>query len=315
MKPKFDQFYTNPKIADKLVKKLFFLLPNVKNKIFIEPAAGCGNFIDALINHGIDEKNIIALDIDPKKDKRIKKKDYLKEHIEFNENHLIIGNPPFGRRGKMAIEFINKGLNEGNFVAMIVPKMFTRYSVQKQIKHDAKLIHQTTLDKNIFLVNNKQYDVNSIFQIWVNKSTPNILAIDQRIKKPLDNKIDDFSLFIHNNTKQTLKYFNKKKYKWDYAVARQGYYDYKKKIKTPNKLVENRQYLFIKPNNKKAEIILQKINFKKLANSKNTTILGFSNTDLISEYKKFLNYYELFSFKQENTEKFNKLIFDWNNCI
>lgn len=308
MNIKFDQFYTNPIIAEKLVKKIFTLFPSAKTKNFIEPSAGTGNFVKALKDCKII--NIKSYDIDPK-DESIIKKDYLKLKIRFNENNFIIGNPPFGYKAKLAVEFVNKGLNESNFVAMILPKTFKRYSIHKQIKHGAKLVYESELENDAFLVNNKAYNVGAVFQIWVNEQTKNVIASNKRILIPLENKNFDFTTFIHNNTKKTLKYFEKKFFKWDYAVARQGYYNYKQKIKNPKKLIKNRQYLFVKANNKAAKIILNFINYEFLANKNNTTILGFSNTDLIIEYKKILNYLNLWNFYKSNPKEFQNLKREW----
>ncbi|QBF34609.1 hypothetical protein EG856_01570 [Mycoplasmopsis phocirhinis] len=79
------------------------------------------------------------------------------------------------------------------------------------------------------------------------------------------------------------KYFDKDKYQWDFAVVRQGYYNYDEKISNPELLISNRQYIFIKYIENCSKEILNKINFTKLSNT-NTTIKGFSNTDLVAEY-------------------------------
>ncbi|MGY6172558.1 hypothetical protein ACW95P_04390 [Candidatus Mycoplasma pogonae] len=286
MNKNLDQFYTNPKICDKLVTKIFNLLPSTKNFNFIEPSAGTGNFIHALKKQNIRSNKIKSYDIDPKSEDIIKS-DYLKTKINYNKKNFIIGNPPFGKRAKLAIEFLNKGLNEADYVAMILPKTFNRFSVQKQIKKNAKLIYSETLEREAFLVDNKAYNVNCVFQIWVNENI--ILATkDKRLKSNLTNKDNqDFELFIHNNTDQTKKYFNKKIYKWDFAVVRQGYYDYNKKITKENELIPNRQYLFVKCNNEIAKKIIDLVDFEKLAKTTSTTVYGFSNSDLIKEYNKF----------------------------
>jgi hypothetical protein len=70
----------------------------VVNKKFLEPSAGCGNFLNYLNNY-------IALDIKPEDD-RIIKQDFLKWTTE-QDDLITIGNPPFGSRSKMAINFFN----------------------------------------------------------------------------------------------------------------------------------------------------------------------------------------------------------------
>lgn len=285
----FDQFYTNPRICERIVKEINNLFDLTKF-YFIEPAAGTGNFIDALYKIGIDIEKVKAYDIDPKSNSKILKQDFLKLDIskisKYKSKSMVISNPPFGKRCDLAIKFLNKSLEIADIVCMILPMTFTRYSVQSKIKSDAKLIYSINIPENSFLVNNCEYSVKCVFQIWTNKNVNLWLSDQRKVSNKLD--INDLKLYIYNNTNETLKYFNKKKYKWDFAVVRQGYYDYNEKITNPSKLKSNRQYLFIKCENKYIMDLINKINFKELAN-KNTTILGFSNSDLISQiYEKHI---------------------------
>lgn len=105
---------------------------------------------------------------------------------------------------------------------------------------------------------------------------------------------NDIELFVHNNTRETLKYFNKSKYKWDFAIHCQGYYDYNKKIINPDNLIQNRQYLFIKCKNKNIMKYIRKIDFNKLAKENSIIILGFSNSDFYNELYKLIIEEQLF---------------------
>jgi hypothetical protein len=166
-----------------------------------------------------------------------------------------------------------------------LPIQFKRYLEQKQINETSKLIFESDLlPKDCFIYKDKPYNVKSILQIWASLKNKKYDEFnDLRIKIAPVKSHKDFKLFIHNNTTNTLKYFNKKIYKWNFAVPRQGYYDYSKKITDPNKLIKNRQYLFVKYINPISKEIFKKIDFKKLSES-NTSIPGFSNSDVIKEY-------------------------------
>lgn len=280
-----DQFYTNPKISDYIVKKIDNMFSLKKFNIF-EPSAGTGNFIDSLYKIGIDIQNqCFAFDIEPKNNSFIKKQDFLKldtsSFAKNKKNNLVIGNPPFGKRASLAIDFINKSLDFADIVCLILPNTFNRYLTQNKILKDAKLIYSEPLPNNSFIVNDREYSVNCVFQIWVNKNFKTWLT-DKRLKNNNFNKIPGLEIYTHNNTKETEKYFDKNKYKWDFAIVRQGFYDYSLKITDPKDLVKNRQYIFIKTNNKYLLDLINLVDFKKLSN-KNTTIKGFSNTDLINE--------------------------------
>lgn len=297
MKNKLDQFYTNPKIVDELLNDLFSCFYSLRltpqNYFFVEPSAGTGNFIDGLYKIGIDINNqVFAIDIDPKNNEFIKKMDFfntnVKSYCHKNKTIITIGNPPFGKKGDMALEFLNKSLEYSDIVAMILPKTFRRFSLQNKIKKDAKLIFDKSLKSNSFLVNDREYNVNCCFQIWIN---PNIIVStsDLRLKKQIKSLENDIKLFIHNNTQNTLKYFDKQKYKWDFAIHRQGFYNYNELITDQSKLIKNHQYLFVKCNNKKILNIIKEIDFNLLAKKNSTTTFGFSNSDFYNEvYKKII---------------------------
>lgn len=90
------------------------------NDLFLEPSAGNGSFLNYLNNY-------VALDIAPE-DARIKKQDFL-SYTPSITNFITIGNPPFGKRSKLAIEFFNKASEMSNVIAFIVPVSFMKWSV------------------------------------------------------------------------------------------------------------------------------------------------------------------------------------------
>lgn len=280
-----DQFYTNPLVSDVLVKKTIELFPSVTDANFLEPSAGTGNFIESLIQNKIKKQKIMALDLEPRAKEtlgvKIEKANYFEKVIKKN-NLVIIGNPPFGSRGDLALKFLNKALKESNIVAMILPNIFNRYSLQSKVDQSAKLVYSQQLKEKSFILDDKSYGVKCVFQIWTKNI--NTYSKDLRIKEKPIIKHSDFETWIHNNTKQTLKYFDKNKYKWDFAVVRQGFYDYNEKITNPKKLIKNRQYFFIKYNNSEAKKVINEISFEKLSKT-NTQVLGFSTSDFVKEYR------------------------------
>ena len=280
-----DQFYSSSKAVkqtlDILNKKI-----DIKNSIFVEPSAGTGNFIDG-VKEIFPKNEWLAFDLEPKKD-YIKQQNFLELELPYNKKYITIGNPPFGYKSDLAIEFINKALDYSDIVCFILPIQFRRYNVHKRIREDAKLIYSSdNLESKSFIYLDKPYNVNCLIQIWVKNNERFKTKKDLRIKTPPDNKHPDFQLFIYNNTEVTRKYFDKKKYQWDFAVHRQGYYDYSVKITNKKDLNPKRQYLFIRPGNPKVKEILEKIDFTKLSNT-NTSVKGFSNTDLVAEYMKII---------------------------
>jgi hypothetical protein len=287
-----DKFYTNPDVVDKVIgilKELFEKYNlNINEFNFIEPSAGSGAFVEG-IKRNFDNPNIKAYDIDPEGE-NIEKADFLAITPIYSNKNIIIGNPPFGYKGSLAADFINKSSEWAPIIAFVLPIQYRRYNIQKRIYDNLKIVKSTkNLPKNSFTLSGAPYNVNCLIQIWVDKFSGYFLdEEDLRLYKPLPNKHEDFKLFIHNNTVGTLKYFNKDEYKWDFAVARQGYYDYNNKITNPEELQEHVQYLFVKYESEISKKIFEKIDFEKLSKV-NTSIPGFSNTDLVKEYVKVKN--------------------------
>lgn len=286
-----EQFYTSVDcvnyVMDSALKFLNQNNINISNKnVFIESAAGEGVFVNWLKQNKF--KNIQAYDLEPKAEGIIQK-DIHDLLIEYNQLNISIGNPPFAYKGELALYFLNKSLEFGDVVIFILPIQFNRWGIQKKIKENAKLIYSSKpLPKKSFIYKNKPYSVNCIFQIWVNDRPKFKNIPDLRIRVKPASKHPDFKAFIYNNTKTALKFFDKDLYKWDFAVVRQGYYDYTKKITNPNDLKPNRQYIFIKYLCPRAKEVFKHIDFKELAES-NTSIKGFSNTDLVAKYNEVID--------------------------
>jgi len=289
---KLDKFYTNDSVVNEVIDYLINLFKknsyNIEEYSFLEPCAGGGAFLNGLETK-LPKSKCISFDIEPE-DPRIEKADFLNLKPKFDEHRISIGNPPFGYKGDLAVSFINKCNEWGSIVVFVLPIQFRRYNIQKHVYNNMKLIYSSPdLPKKSFNLEGKPYNVNCLFQIWVDKLSGLFEDYeDVRLLEPLPNKHEDFKLFIHNNTVGTLKYFDKEKFQWDFAVARQGFYDYKHRITDPKELQKHIQYLFVKYNNEIAKRVFEKIDFDKLSHV-NTSILGFSNTDVVAEYIRIKN--------------------------
>ena len=64
----------------------------------------------------------IGLDIEPKCDEIIQQ-DYL-DWNRKNKKYIVIGNPPFGLRGQLALKFINHSNTFADYVCFILPQLF-----------------------------------------------------------------------------------------------------------------------------------------------------------------------------------------------
>ena len=158
-----DKYYTKietVKLCIDTIKKSI----NIKNnELIIEPSAGNGAFIDSIKSLS---NNYIFYDIYPENNEIIQQ-DFLKLNINKGNNKIhIIGNPPFGRQSCMTIKFIKKCCEFADSISFILPKSFKKDSMKKYFDLHFHLINQIDLPENSFIVNDTEYNVPCILQIW-----------------------------------------------------------------------------------------------------------------------------------------------------
>jgi hypothetical protein len=261
-----DKFYTKNEIAKDCINIIKKYIDISNSDLIIEPSAGSGVFIPFI--KPLSDNNLF-LDIIPE-NKEIIKQDFLDlEYVELLKKYKrihIIGNPPFGRQASLAIKFIKKCCLFSNSISFILPKSFKKDSMQKYFDKNFHLIYQCDLPLNSFLVNNIEYDVPCVFQIWILKN----IKRDDIIKVEPKN----FS-------------FVKKSENPDISFRRVGVNA--GIISTDINSKSEQSHYFIKFTNK----IVLKDNLKNLSNIKfnfNNTVgpKSISKQELISEFNKFI---------------------------
>lgn len=155
-KHNLDKFYTKSNVAVYFINKL-----NISEfDCIIEPSAGCGSFSKHI-------PNSLAYDLHPEFS-NIKKQDWLsldKKIFKKYNNILVIGNPPFGTQGNLALNFIKES-KFANKIAFILPKSFKKISIKNKIPSDFWLIYEEDVPKNSFTLLGEDYNVPCVFQIW-----------------------------------------------------------------------------------------------------------------------------------------------------
>lgn len=164
-----EQYYTKESISKFCVNATHERFPLNTFDMIIEPSAGTGSFIKALIpkiGSGSSNK-ILSYDIEPKY-KDIIKQDYLTTHFDVNRETkiLVIGNPPFGRQSSLAKKFIKHSCQFADVIAFILPKSFKKESMNNCFDLYFHKIYETNLENNAFIFENQEYSVPCIFQIW-----------------------------------------------------------------------------------------------------------------------------------------------------
>jgi hypothetical protein len=161
-----DKYFINKELAQNIFAKTQEIVSkyekNIDNYSWLEPSVGEGCLYDLL-----PENKRIGIDIEPLRSDIIKS-DYLKYKLP-DEKLIVIGNPPLGYRGVMALNFINHSQNS-EYVCFIL-LMFFESKGKGLVKYRVcgfNLIHSERLPKNSFYIPTAQktIDVKCVFQIW-----------------------------------------------------------------------------------------------------------------------------------------------------
>ena len=178
-----DQFFTPKELAAhcwEVFQKLF----DTTEYTFIEPSAGDGSFVKIL------PAGAIAMDIEPRYE-GIVRQDYLAWKPPPG-NYIVFGNPPFGLRGNLALQFINHSAQFADYVCFILPQLFEsdgKGSPRKRIK-GLNLVHSENISSIFYTPEKENVKVNGVFQIWSKHSKNS----EYSISKPVTNKMRVYSL-------------------------------------------------------------------------------------------------------------------------
>lgn len=246
-----DQFFTTETMASECIEHFSKISSDLGySKVsFLEPSAGGGSFLDAAYSQNY---KVIGADIDPQRDDI--------EYANFTEDDLatvftklpdkselvVIGNPPFGKRSRLALEFINKSFNYADTVAFVLPIQFMKYLTMKNIDREAKLVINKIIDPDSFTFEGKPYSVRCVFQVWTKRNISGTGLTDYRIYSAPPTKHSDFEMFIYNCVPEALWMFD---HDWTFAVHRQGWADFVPLDNSETLVLDTRkQWMFFKSN-------------------------------------------------------------------
>jgi hypothetical protein len=161
-----DKYYTKPSIAQKYIDTFFEVVEPSYTELVIEPSAGDGAFSCNLK----DKCNLLCYDIEPKQS-YITEMDFLTIDSSLFDGLRVhcIGNPPFGRSGSLAKQFVKKCCEFAYSVSFILPKSFKKPSTYRCFPLHFHKVYEEDCPKKSFIVNGKAYDAECVFQIWIRK--------------------------------------------------------------------------------------------------------------------------------------------------
>lgn len=280
-----DKFYTDGDLASRLIDLACSALSvNRDEALFVEPSAGAGAFSSCL-------PNCLAYDIQPEAD-GIQQADFLALEPTWDRSAVAIGNPPFGKRARLAIEFVNRCASSCDAVAMVLPNTFRRYNIQNKLDSRLALISDIDLPENgSFTFEGAPYSLRCVFQVWVARDGrywhPERMD-DLRMTRRPPISHPDFVCWQHNATPESRRYIDED---WEFAFWRQGYKDYSKVFKNPEDYDEvrriayetNLQLFLVKPLTDDARRRILSMDLGALA-SQNLSTPGFGKGEFVREY-------------------------------
>ena len=221
-----DQFFTPEADAKRYIELVDNLYNLSTYDNVIEPSAGGGSFFKNM------PSNRVGIDLEPQGPDIIQY-DFFKYKFPKGRN-IVIGNPPYGRRGSMALKFINRCADYSDVIAFVLPRGFMRTAMQNSVDKNLHLMHSEMLE-NFNLPCGKQYKVKSVFQIWERRT-----QLRDKIIEPKAHK--DFELLHKHVSWISTSELNAVKAEYPYAIGQN-----KLRIENSNGISKGSVW-FVKPN-------------------------------------------------------------------
>ena len=193
-----EQFYTPAKLARELFTDVAGVVPNLAERVIIEPAGGTGAFIKAAKKFGVAE--IVSFDIEPKHS-GISAGDFLQAELSLR-GAVTISNPPFGRNNSLSIPFFNKAAENSDFIAFIVPRSWRKWSVINRLDQRFHLVFDKDIQIDYVDENGDELSTKNrlatCFQIWQKRKVarPIVSVVDNEFVKKVKPVDADVSLTV-----------------------------------------------------------------------------------------------------------------------
>lgn len=231
-----DQFFTKKDVAIKCYENLLSFLKKKKINLseyqFIEPSSGQGSFYKLL-----PKNQRIGIDLMPIfEDENIIRNDFL-SWMPSNKKNIVVGNPPFGYRAWLALNFINHSARFSDYIGMILPMSFQsdgKGSPKHRVK-GMRLVHSEILPNDSFeTIEGKTVKINALWQIWEKGENIiiepekcddwiDIFTVDMRKERLCGHEKMDFADFFlqrtfYNEPPSLVKNFSEVKYTCGYGL-------------------------------------------------------------------------------------------------
>ncbi|MGL4843955.1 MAG: hypothetical protein ACRC2Y_04965 [Aeromonas veronii] len=153
-----NKFYTNPIAARTFIDFIESYVDLTGFDNIIEPSAGGGALLQVL------PPRTVGVDLYPEASGIIRH-DFLTWQPPAGKS-IVIGNPPFGKSSKLAIDFFNRAAMFSEVIAFIVPVNWEKYSVHRKLTAGWGLIASERLPEDSFTLDGDPINVRCSMQIW-----------------------------------------------------------------------------------------------------------------------------------------------------
>lgn len=273
-----DKFYTRPHVVthclEAFSEALSALGVDGDAVWYLEPSAGSGAFCEPLRAAG---RTVVALDLVPE-GPEITQADFLVDDISGlipPGPGVVIGNPPYGKRSRTALAFVDRALTYAPVVGFVLPVQFDKYLTQKNVHQDARLIHSERLPDDAFTERGRVKKVRSVFQVWTTLDG----GEDQRIRSAPPVSHRDFVMNTYNCTPQCEWMLDAE---FDFAVLRQGWAAFTP-VDHGAVLDRRKQWMTFSADDPEVLERLRGLDFDALG-ERNTSVRGFGKADVVAEY-------------------------------
>lgn len=164
-----DQFFTKEHIAQECWDRTEGFIDTNGYK-WVEPSCGDGMLYRCL------PQGSLAFDLDPDSKLSVPEcvigntlEQNLNDYVSSEQEVGVFMNPPFGKRSKLVVDFFNHFAQYPNVkvISMISPCTVEKFSIQRQLDMDFRLVQQTRLIEDAFLFQGKPYRVRCSHTIWL----------------------------------------------------------------------------------------------------------------------------------------------------
>jgi hypothetical protein len=214
---------------------------------------------------------VVAIDIEPM-DISVQKQDFFRyEPPCFERDILVVGNPPFGQRGALAIRFLNRAMEYASMVAFILPRSFRKHTFLNRVDQQFHLVDQFDCS-DFVLPGGEAVEVKCVFQIWQRAAVSR-----PRIELPATHV--DFEMKHFHLSRTTTEEREHAARNFDFAIAQVGS-NFRPRCPAD---VDSGSYWFIKAKRPEVEAVFRRLDFSFL-DGQNTAHKSLSKRDIIKAY-------------------------------